>query len=91
MIKPDGIERLSRIYTQQFHEGLVQLDNFACLDNVTSKELENITIGQLYELAHMREDKLKTLVLQSIDNEGTIYLTFCGMFGGMDLDGYIHT
>jgi hypothetical protein len=52
---------------------------------------KNASIGQLYQLLHMREDKLATLKFESVDADGIIYLTFCGMFGGMELDGSINT
>jgi hypothetical protein len=89
-----GLDKVRLELREQF---FLALDKALNIPTETSEAqaLQDITkqasIGQLFALANTRKDKLLSLRLQSVDTDGTIYLTFCGMFGGMDLDGNINT
>ena len=89
-----GIDRIRMELRGQFFDLLLDNHNIPTSDQ-ECEDLQDITrqasIGQLYQLANMRNDKLKTVKLLSVDTDGIIYLTFCGMYGAMELTGTINT
>lgn len=89
-----GIDKVRMILRDQFINLLIKHriemltdDEASICTDVTA----NASIGQLYRLANIDISKAKTFKIVNSDNEGTIYVEFCGMFGGMDLEGNIHT
>ena len=89
-----GIDKI-RMFLREDFFNLLDKHNNIPMDIKECQALQDITkqasIGQLWTLANLREDKLTSIKLLSLDADGTIYLTFCGMYGGMDLLGIINT
>jgi len=88
-----GIERLqsfllSEIYQQieKYEAVPTRLEACHTMQEVISK----MSVGQLLTLSHL-QDRWKGFKIHSQDNTGTVYITISGLYGGMDLAGYIHT
>ena len=89
----EGIERVQKLILEQV--GKVFLDNDInplTLDAYRDfqKIINSASIGQLLTFSRLG-NRAKGLKLFSIDKEGTIYLEISGLYGGMDLEGNIHT
>ena len=89
-----GLEQVMKAFKEEFYSNLNKHRDTAYTleeSNCVQETIDNASIGQLYTFSYFPANRLKSLKIHNADKEGTIYLSFCGVYGGMDLDGNIHT
>lgn len=93
-MKTQGIERVSAHLQARIYEALEKYQEAIPKDLNECRTMQEIiaqaSIGQLLTLCNL-DDRWKTFKIHSCDESGTIFITTCGLYGGMDLDGFIHT